>query len=162
MQLRFIIQWATILCFFIVAIMLELAPWPLEFQPFKPAWLLLVLFYWVLAIPGKISIGWAFLLGLVWDLILGSILGTHALVLSIIFYFVAKNHLVLRNLSLWLQSLLVIFVVYITKFLLLCIEYFINSAFFDWQIILSAVASGILWPWVFLLMRKVRRKVKLR
>ena len=61
------------------------------FRHFKPAWLVLVLLYWVLAIPNKVSIGWAFLLGLVWDLILGSTLGIHALVLSVTVYFVAKK-----------------------------------------------------------------------
>ena len=54
MQTRFILQWLTILSFFVVALVLELAPWPLGFQAFKPAWLVLVLLYWVLAIPNKV------------------------------------------------------------------------------------------------------------
>ena len=43
MQGRFIFQWATILCFFVVALVMELAPWPAGFQAFKPSWLILVL-----------------------------------------------------------------------------------------------------------------------
>ena len=123
MQTRFILQWITILTFFVVALVLELAPWPLVFQAFKPAWLVLVLLYWVLAIPNKVSIGWAFLLGLVWDLILGSTLGIHALVLSVTIYFVAKNYLVLRNLSLWFQSLLVIAFVFIVRLAIFLVEF---------------------------------------
>ena len=42
MQGRFIFQWATILCFFVVALVMELAPWPAGFQAFKPSWLVLV------------------------------------------------------------------------------------------------------------------------
>ena len=161
MQTRFILQWLTILSFFVVALVLELAPWPLGFQAFKPAWLVLVLLYWILAIPNKVSIGWAFLLGLVWDLILGSTLGIHALVLSATIYFVAKNYLVLRNLSLWFQSLLVIAFVFIVRLAIFLVEFSLHTAFFNWQEIFGALASGILWPWVFLLMRKMRRKVKL-
>ena len=63
MQGRFIFQWATILCFFVVALIMELAPWPAGFQAFKPSWLVLVLLYWTLALPNRVSIGWAFLLG---------------------------------------------------------------------------------------------------
>ena len=134
-----------------------LATW---FQAFKPAWLVLVLLYWVLAIPNKVSIGWAFLLGLVWDLILGSTLGIHALVLSVTIY-LWQNYLVLRNLSLWFQSLLVIAFVFIVKLAIFLVEFSLHTAFFNWQEIFGALASGILWSWVFLLMRKMRRKVKL-
>lgn len=49
MQGRFIFQWATILFFFVVALVMELAPWPAGFQAFKPSWLVLVLLYWSLA-----------------------------------------------------------------------------------------------------------------
>ena len=83
---------------------MELAPWPAGFQAFKPSWLVLVLLYWSLALPDRVSIGWAFLLGVLWDIVLGSILGVHALVLSFAFYFVSKYYLMLRNLSLWFQS----------------------------------------------------------
>ena len=69
MQGRFIFQWATILCFFVVALIMELAPWPAGFQAFKPSWLVLVLLYWTLALPDRVSIGWAFLLGLLWDIV---------------------------------------------------------------------------------------------
>ncbi|QPB41886.1 rod shape-determining protein MreD [Rodentibacter haemolyticus] len=161
MQMRLILQWATILLFFIVALVMELAPWPLDFQAFKPSWLILVLLYWVLAIPNKVNIGFAFLLGVIWGVVLGSSLGIHALVLSIAFYFIAKNYLVLRNLSLWFQSLLVIIFVFAIRLTIFLVEFFLHSAAFNWQEIFGAVASGILWPWVFLLMRKIRRKVKL-
>lgn len=161
MQLRLILQWMTIFLFFIVALVMELAPWPVGFQAFKPAWLVLVLTYWVLAIPNKINIGVAFWIGLIWDLVLGSTLGIHALVLSIVFYFIAKNHLILRNLSLWFQSLLIIIFVFLIRFSIFLVELFLHSATFNWQEIFGAIASGILWPWVFLLMRKIRRKVGL-
>ncbi|AOF53790.1 rod shape-determining protein MreD [Rodentibacter caecimuris] len=160
MQMRFL-QWVTILSFFIVALVMELAPWPIGFQAFKPAWLILVLTYWVLAIPNKVSIGIAFLLGVIWDIVLGSTLGIHALVLSVAFYFIAKNYLVLRNLSLWFQSLLVIIFVFFIRFAIFLVELFLHSAVFNWQEIFGAIASGILWPWIFLLMRKMRRKVGL-
>lgn len=123
MQGRFIFQWATILCFFVVALIMELAPWPAGFQAFKPSWLVLVLLYWTLALPDRVSIGWAFLLGLLWDIVLGSILGVHALVLSVAFYFVSKYYLMLRNLSLWFQSLLVLLFVFAIQWLFSWLNY---------------------------------------
>lgn len=161
MRGQFFLQWLTILGFFLIAFVLELAPWPANLHAFKPAWLILVLTYWSLAIPNKISLGWAFLCGLAWDLILGSTLGVHAFVLSGIFYFVAKYYQVLRNLSLWFQSLLIIVFVFLIRFGIFVVEFALHSAVFNWHELLGAMTSGILWPWIFLLMRKFRRKVRL-
>ena len=45
MQTRFILQWFTILSFFVIAFVLELAPWPVGFQMLKPAWLLYLYYF---------------------------------------------------------------------------------------------------------------------
>ncbi|AWB53190.1 rod shape-determining protein MreD [Pasteurella multocida] len=161
MQKRFILQWLILTCTFIVALVMEIAPWATDFQNFKPAWLVLVLLYWTLALPNKVSIGSAFVLGVIWDLVLGSILGVHALVLSLFTYLVALNHLVLRNLSLWMQSLLVIIFVFSIRFSIFLVELLLHSASFNWQESYGAFASGLLWPWVFLLLRKIRRQLQL-
>lgn len=162
MKAKFLLQILVVSCLFIFAFALELMPWPAAFQSFKPSWLMLVLFYWILAIPNKVSIGTAFVLGIIWDLILGSILGVHALVLSIFAYLIASNYLVLRNLSLWFQGILTILFVLAIRFSIFLIEFFLYGANFNWQEIFGAIASGILWPWVFLLLRKIRRKLDLR
>ena len=117
--------------------------------------------YWTLALPDRVSIGWAFLLGVLWDIVLGSILGVHALVLSVAFYFVSKYYLMLRNLSLWFQSLLVLLFVFAIRVAIFLVEFSLQGAFFNWQEIFGAIASGVLWPWVFLLMRTARRRVGL-
>ena len=68
----------------------------------------------------------------------------------------------LRNLSLWFQSLLVLLFVFVIR---VAIFSWLNFSFawciFNWQEIFGAVASGVLWPWVFLLMRTARRRVGL-
>ena len=147
---------------FIVAFILEIMPWPIGFQGFRPSWLILVLIYWALALPDKVIVGTAFIAGFVWDFILGSILGIHALVLSISIYFVAKHHLVVRNLSLWLQGLLVMLYIIMIRGFIFVIEHTLHAATFNTQEIAGAFISGILWPWVFLLMRQIRRQLRLR
>ncbi|HBO39452.1 MAG TPA: rod shape-determining protein MreD [Pasteurellaceae bacterium] len=162
MKGRFFIQWAILICTFIVAMTMEIAPWPVDFQGFKPAWVVLVLFYWVLSVPYKVSIGTAFVLGVVWDLVLGSILGTHALVLSLFTYLVALNHQLLRNLSFWQQSLLLILFVLAIRLAIFFTTSLIHSAHFQAQEVVGAFVSGIVWPWVFLLLRKIRHQLHLK
>ncbi|QIM62811.1 rod shape-determining protein MreD [Pasteurellaceae bacterium Orientalotternb1] len=162
MRQNAIFQLLVLIFIFVVAFVLEIMPWPLGFQGLRPAWVALVLIYWALALPDKISVGTAFLAGIVWDVILGSILGIHALVLSVAIYFVAKYHLILRNLSLWLQSILVMLYIILIRFAIFLIEFILHSAEFNAQEMLGAAISGVLWPWVFLLMRHIRRGLHLR
>ena len=132
MQGRFFFQWFVLISLFISALVMEIAPWPAGFQGFKPAWLVLILLYWVLAVPRKVNIGCAFTLGLVWDLVLGSTLGIHALVLSAV-----RSGVFL-------------------------IELLLNDPQFHSQEIFGAIISGILWPWLFLLLRKIRHQIGLK
>ncbi|WP_018652269.1 rod shape-determining protein MreD [Actinobacillus capsulatus] len=157
-----IFQILVLISIFMIAFVLEIMPWPIGFQGLRPNWVVLVLVYWALALPNKVSVGTAFVAGIVWDLVLGSILGIHALVLSIAIYFVAKYHLILRNLSLWLQAILVMLYVVAIRFLIYFVELVLHSAEFNSQEVLGAIISGILWPWIFLLMRHIRRQLGLR
>lgn len=161
MKGNLMIQWLVIIASFVLAFVMEIVPWAGEFQSFRPAWLVLVLLYWAMAIPTKISIGVAFILGVVWDLMLGSILGIHALILSTFIYFVSKYHLILRNLSLWQQGLLVIVFIFVIRLGIFVLETLLHSATFNWSGYWGALISGLIWPWLFLVLRKVRRQVKL-
>lgn len=157
-----IFKFLILLFIFIITFVLEIMPWPPAVQGLRPAWIALLLIYWALALPDKISVGTAFVAGIVWDLLLGSILGIHALVLSLSIFFVAKYHLILRNLSLWLQSLLVMAYIMLIRLLIFFIELVLHGANFNGQELIGALISGILWPWIFLLMRQIRRGLHLR
>ncbi|MFC0308166.1 rod shape-determining protein MreD [Gallibacterium trehalosifermentans] len=162
MKANVILQWLMIVITFVIALVFEIMPWPADFSGYRPAWLVLVLLYWIMAIPVRLNIGIAFIIGLIWDLVLGSILGIHSLVLSIFAYLIAINSMILRNLSLWQQSLLVMLCVFLIRFAIFLLELFLHSAVFNSQEIMGAILSGILWPWVFLILRKLRRKLSLR
>ncbi len=158
MRGRAILQLLFIVSTFLIAMVLEIAPWPTSLHNFKPAWLLLVLTYWILAMPSKISVGTAFLMGIAWDLVLGSTLGIHALVLSVFAYLLAVNSVLIRNLSLWMQGIFVILAVFGVRIGIFIVELFLHSAVFNWQEIFGAITTGVLWPWIFLLLRKVAKQ----
>lgn len=48
------------------------------------------------------------------------------------------------------------------RFFIFVIEYILHSAEFNSQELLGAVISGVLWSWIFLLMRHIRRQLRLR
>ncbi|MFO1391530.1 MAG: rod shape-determining protein MreD [Agitococcus sp.] len=73
---------------FSFAVILLLSFWPivLEWRYFRPDWLVLWLVFWTLYYPQYIGVGIAFGVGLFWDLITGSLLGSYALSCAIVVY----------------------------------------------------------------------------
>jgi len=80
----------------VVAVVLGLLPLPDWLQPFRPNWLALVLGYWLIEAPDRVGLGIAFLMGLAADLAFGSLLGEHALRLTIMAFIVQRFRAQLR------------------------------------------------------------------
>lgn len=146
-----------ILCSFLIALTLQTIPWPGTLDLIRPSWLLLVTCYWVLALPHRVNVGSALLLGLLWDLLLGSTLGIRGMMLSIVVYLAALNFLVIRNMALWQQAILMGMLSMLLDVLIYFGEYLIQDVTFNPVSLWSGLINFILWPWLFLLMRRIRR-----
>jgi len=68
----------------VVAFVLTLLPLPPLLDLMRPYWVALVIIYWCLETQDRISLGLAFIVGIVLDLLGGSLLGLHALSLVVI------------------------------------------------------------------------------
>ncbi|SDH36279.1 rod shape-determining protein MreD [Vibrio xiamenensis] len=142
---------------FFVALTLQTIPWPGILEMLRPSWLLLVVCYWVLALPHRVNVGTALVLGLMWDLLLGSTLGIRGMMMSIVVYLVALNFLVMRNMALWQQAILIGLLSMLLDVLVFFGEYLIQDISFNPLSLWSGLINCILWPWMFLLLRRIRR-----
>ncbi len=104
-----------------------------------------------------VSVGSAFFLGMIIDLIEGSTLGVHALSLSIVTYLVSFRHQLLRNMALWQQSLVIMVLSVLMQFFVFWSEFLLSDIVFHPEVFWNSLVNGILWPWIFLLLRKTRR-----
>ena len=146
-----------ILISFIIAIILSALPLPESLQSWRPEWVLLVLFYWLVALPDRIGIGVAWCLGIVLDVLEGSLLGLNALALTVVAYFSLLFYQRLRMFS-WLQQALSVFaLVALNQLLCHWIKGILGSSVQTLMFLVPAFVSALLWPWIFVLMRGVRR-----
>lgn len=89
----------------VAALLLGLLPLPGWLQPFRPYWLALAIIYWLIEAPDRVGIGFAFLLGVVADLVFGSLLGEQALRLTVMAFIVQRFRAQLRFFPMAQQAL---------------------------------------------------------
>lgn len=148
----------TLILSYLAALVLMVMPMPGSFDIFRPDWVTLVLLYWVLALPHRVNIGTALVLGVLSDILLGSVLGVHALGMVVVTYFAARHFQRFRNFSLPQQAILIAFLILLKRMLVFQANVFIHDAEFTASYFWPALTSALFWLWLFPLLRKIRRQ----
>jgi len=140
----------------VAAILLSLVPLPEILQPFKPYWVALVVIYWSLETQGTISLGLAFLTGVVLDILSGSLMGLHALSLVVVVFLVQHFRSRLRFFPPWQQALSVFVLLVNDRIILIWITALLGEPLPTWQYWLPPLVGLVLWPWLFLFLDRIR------
>ena len=141
----------------LLAFILQIIPLPVEFDVFRPDWVLLTLSYWVLAVPHRVNIGVAFVCGLGLDLVLGTTLGIHSVATCIVVFILGTNYQRLRNYPIWQQSFIVGLLSAFYHLLVFWLQHMIADIYFLFHYLAPTIANVITWFYVFYFLRKVRR-----
>ena len=143
-----------------VAMLLTILPVPDWARPFRPQWVSLVMLYWTIALPHRVGVGSGFVAGIVLDVLTGTLLGQHALGLSVIIFVAIQLHQRIRVFPFWQQSLGIMVLLTVEHLLALWIMGATRSeapGLVYWSV---PLIGAILWPWVFVTLRKIRRHFK--
>ena len=151
-----------ILITFAIALVLTVLPLPEVVADYRPDWVALVLLYWVMALPQRIGVSIAWILGVSLDVLKGALLGQHALALIVIVFIVQHLHLRLRMYPFRQQSVVIGFILLIYQALLLWIYDMTSTVSITWSYWLPSLTGALLWPWLLLALRGVRRRYNVR
>jgi rod shape-determining protein MreD len=143
---------------FIVAFMLTAMPLPEWAISWRPAWVAMVLMYWCMALPDRVGIGIAWMLGLLLDVQQGTVLGQNALGLALLAWVMLKSYQRVRVFPLTQQALVVCGYLLFLQFINLWIRGMMGVPPEHWTFWMSAFTSMLLWPWLFVILRDMRRK----
>lgn len=144
----------------VAAIILMILPMPGWTIWLRPSWILLILIYWTVENPYSVNIGIAWLMGIVLDILNGTLLGEHALALTIVIYVIARMQPRMRMFSMLQQGLFVFLLILVYQFIIYCIQGFMGDAPHGWLYWTPSFTSMLLWPWVYSIMRDSRRRFK--
>jgi len=146
-----------ILLTLLIALMASIMPMPLSIDAFRPDWVLVTLLYWSLAMPSKVNVITAWVMGFILDVLLGSILGIHAAAMAVSVYIIVVNFQKIRNFSLWQQAIIVGFSAALYHLIVFWLQRFLGDVVFLPSYLYPVITTIILWPWLFLLLRRIRR-----
>ena len=146
----------------LVAMVFTVLPLPEALGPYRPPFVTMAIIYWAMMWPRLCGILTAFIAGLMLDLFNGSMLGQHALALSVVAYLTLRFHLQIRIFPLWQLTF--------TAFLLMAIDAFLvfwadgiagypGGGIARWT---PVIAGGVAWTPVMALLDNLRLRAENR
>ncbi|TKB55981.1 rod shape-determining protein MreD [Ferrimonas aestuarii] len=155
---RYSVIWISLL----VALFLQIMPLPQAVSSWRPDWVLLALAYWTMALPNRVGVLTAFLMGLFLDVLLGATMGVRSLALSVAIYLVAIQYQKLRHYS-WVQQMGIIASLSLAMHLMVYAVETLNTGIeLTFEYLRPVILTPLLWPWVFWLLRRTRRHYKVK
>ena len=151
-------NWQIIPATLLVALFLNLIPYPDWARFARPDWVTLVLFYWCLATPRWVGVGWGWVMGLLLDLMQYTLFGHQAIGKALVALIAVGAHRRLRLYPLWRQCLVVLLISSIDIAIVVWIHYLTQNIEFRLEYWQAALSTALLWPPVYLLLRKLRRR----
>jgi len=140
----------------IIALIIGVISLPSILETISPFWMLIFFIYWIIYTDSKALYLVALILGLLTDILQGSILGqnTLALLISSAFIFNVKKSFYVSNLT--TQQVYVFFASLIYLISLILTQLAIQGFDFSWLITLSPFTGAIIWPLVRLFLAKLK------
>lgn len=141
-----------------MAMVLTVVPMPLDYMMWRPAWVPLLVIYWVVAAPHKVGIFTAWCVGLLLDDLEGGVLGQNALALSFVAFFAYVLHLRLRAFVIWQQMITIMVLVGVYQLVNMIVERAISQAAWEMSYWLPSLSAGLAWPAVVMLLGLSRHR----
>ncbi len=143
----------------LMAAVMMIVPWPPAWL--KPYWVALLMIYWVLESHHLRRLGTVFVLGLLVDLLTGTLFGQHALSLLIMAYLLSLFRHRIQFFSAPQQTLVVLLLLVNDRVLQLWVLS-LSGMLPDWEYWMSPLVGAAIWPFLFLFLDRLHSHVRRR
>lgn len=146
-----------ILATFFIALVMAVLPLPLWLLWGRPEWVCLALIYWCIALPHRVGVVTALVLGVVLDVAEGAVMGQNAFALVAVALLSLALYQRLRVYGLWQQAGVVFVLVGINQMICQWVQNLQGAGAGTLLFLLPAFSSALLWPFVMHSLRGLRR-----
>ncbi len=143
----------------IIAMVLSIALFPVEWMQWRPDWLGLIVFYWVYRAPESFGVLVAWVLGLMLDVLQSTVLGVNAISMAVLAFLVLATHHRLRLYPLLQQCLMVFLLLGINQMLVHFIKQMLDGDTAGFAYLYPAISSVFAWPFVAGILDLLNRKL---
>lgn len=131
-----------------------------DFEMLRPDWLGVLFIFWALALPERFGIFSALVLGILYDILMGTPLGLYGAIYATLVYSVYLIHARLKMFPLGQQALCVFLLLGVTHVLVYWAKLSFTSLASGQLHIWPALASAVVWPWLFGLLRTLQFRMR--
>lgn len=135
----------------LLALVLTILPLPGFLMGIRPPWVLLLVLYLQFYMPDYFNLFVLFLLGLILDVLLSTVIGEHAFALCLISWIASNKARRFSFFSIGQQMALIGFFALFYQLILLTIDAFLGFYITFTSMLGSTLISIVLWPWIRLL-----------
>jgi rod shape-determining protein MreD len=130
--------------------------WPQWLGWLRPAWVAMVVFYWVMELPHRIGLIAAWVLGALVDVLQAEPLGLNGVILAAITYVAWRFYERLRMYSVAQQCGVVFMLVLGAELMRMLVLGVVEDRAWSWGVTGPPLVSLLLWPFVALLLSRLR------
>lgn len=153
--------WMMMIMLIFIGMVLQIIPIPDWAVWARPSWVFMILLFWITTASHRFGILFAWILGLLMDLLTGTLLGQHAFVFTVIAFLLMKFHPQLQKFPIWQQMAMV----FVMSMLNLALSYWVmdiaGNPPQNWAYWLPAATNTLIWPWINLLLREFENRLQL-
>ncbi|MBU3827424.1 MAG: rod shape-determining protein MreD [Candidatus Anaerobiospirillum merdipullorum] len=134
-----------------MALVIDIIRLPEIINPYRPDILSLCVIFFATFDPARVNIGWAWIAGLLLDLLTGAPLSQHALCLALQVFLILSQFQRFALFALWQQILIILVVNLLGHVLGYWISHLAGQVNYEESIAASSVVTAALWPVISLL-----------
>jgi rod shape-determining protein MreD len=134
--------------------------WPQWLGWLRPAWVAMVVFFWVMELPHRMGLVSAWVIGILLDVLYADPLGLNGALLATITYVGWRFYERLRMYPIVQQGVIIFLLVLVGECIRVMVQDLVYDRGWSWGVVLPAFTSLLLWPFLYLLLQRLKLRAR--
>ncbi|MDY6797807.1 MAG: rod shape-determining protein MreD [Pseudomonadota bacterium] len=154
-----VISYPVMIVSIILALVMSISLFPVDWFQFRPEWLGVIVFYWTSRAPAQFGILIAWCLGLLLDVLESTPLGVNGLAMAVVAFLVLTIHQRLRMFPIPQQAAILFLLLGINQMIVHFVKQLLGDGEAGFSYLWPALTGALVWPVICPLLDSLNRKL---